>query len=119
MYPIKRIHAALACAGLCVGMTACALEDPALLESQDPALLDEGAMEGQAAPVQPSQAPSFTVTTPADKGVELFDPVSLFARHSGRALDVYGASTANGAQIIQWPWHGGDNQRWRLSPVLP
>ncbi|MDG4797083.1 RICIN domain-containing protein [Micromonospora sp. WMMD1082] len=34
------------------------------------------------------------------------------ARHSGRVLDVIGASTANGAEIKQWGWNGGGNQRW-------
>lgn len=41
----------------------------------------------------------------------------LFARHSGRVIDVAGISTANGAAIIQWDWWGGGNQRWRLEPV--
>lgn len=30
----------------------------------------------------------------------------------GTALDVTGGSRDNGAMIIQWDWHGGDNQRW-------
>lgn len=36
---------------------------------------------------------------------------------SGQCVDVYGASTADDAAIIQWPCHGGTNQRWRLVPV--
>lgn len=31
---------------------------------------------------------------------------------SGQALDVAGASSADGAELIQWPWHGGLNQIW-------
>lgn len=31
-------------------------------------------------------------------------------KHSGKYLDVEGASTDNGARLIQWPFHGGDNQ---------
>ncbi len=33
--------------------------------------------------------------------------------HSGKALDVAGASTDDGAGIVQWPWNGGPNQRLR------
>ncbi len=36
----------------------------------------------------------------------------IIARHSGKAMDAYGAQTANGTQIIQWPYTGGNNQRW-------
>jgi hypothetical protein len=42
---------------------------------------------------------------------------ALFAKHSDRVIDVKGISTANGAEIIQWDWWGGGNQRWRLEPV--
>ncbi|WP_345328668.1 RICIN domain-containing protein [Mucilaginibacter defluvii] len=35
-------------------------------------------------------------------------------RNSGKALDVNGGSTANGANIIQWPWNGGNNQQWQV-----
>jgi Ricin-type beta-trefoil lectin domain-like/Trypsin-like peptidase domain len=40
-----------------------------------------------------------------------------FARHSRQVLDVQGASTAAGARLIQWPFHGGDNQRLRPEPL--
>jgi uncharacterized protein (DUF1800 family) len=38
----------------------------------------------------------------------------LIARHSTKCLDVDGASTDDGAPLIQWSCHGGLNQRWRL-----
>ena len=41
----------------------------------------------------------------------------LVARHSSQCLDVYGGSSDDAAQIIQWPCHGGPNQRWRLEPT--
>ena len=41
----------------------------------------------------------------------------LIARHSGKALDAYGAQTANGTQIIQWTYGGGSNQKWTLTDV--
>jgi beta-xylosidase len=37
------------------------------------------------------------------------------AANSGLLLDVSGASTADGAKIIQWSDTGGTNQRWRLT----
>jgi hypothetical protein len=39
----------------------------------------------------------------------------LVARHSGKAMDAYGAQTTNGTQIIQWTYGGGANQRWTIS----
>ena len=32
-------------------------------------------------------------------------------------MDVTGASTSNGAGIIQWPSNGGANQEWTLNQV--
>jgi hypothetical protein len=36
----------------------------------------------------------------------------IASRNSGKLLDVSGASTADGAAVIQWPDNGGGNQRW-------
>ncbi len=36
------------------------------------------------------------------------------ARHSGKVMDVISASTANNAEIKQWTWNGGGNQRWQF-----
>src|SRR5689334_877776 len=41
----------------------------------------------------------------------------LVAMHSGKCLDVYGASTDDAARVIQWPCHGGENQHWRVAPT--
>jgi len=38
----------------------------------------------------------------------------LVARHSGKCLDVSGASTADGASVIQWTCSGGTNQQWSV-----
>lgn len=43
--------------------------------------------------------------------------VKIRAKHSGKCLDVEGASRANGAKVIQWDCHGGANQKWRLVRV--
>ncbi len=44
-------------------------------------------------------------------------PDRLTSVHSGKDLDVFGASTANGAKVIQWPANGGRNQQWRMVAV--
>ena len=36
--------------------------------------------------------------------------------NSGKCIDVAGASTANGAQVLQWTCHGGNNQQLRVLP---
>lgn len=36
------------------------------------------------------------------------------AKHSGKCLDIAGWSTANGAEVLQWSCHGGNNQRFRV-----
>jgi uncharacterized protein (DUF1800 family) len=41
----------------------------------------------------------------------------LVARHSGKCLDVSGASPDAGAPVIQWECHNGDNQQWSLKPL--
>jgi hypothetical protein len=39
----------------------------------------------------------------------------VLARHSGQGLDVSGHGTADGANVVQWPYGGGNNQRWTLT----
>ncbi|WP_420042659.1 RICIN domain-containing protein [Cystobacter fuscus] len=34
------------------------------------------------------------------------------ARHSGKCVDVSSASTEDGAAVVQWGCHGGNNQRF-------
>lgn len=41
----------------------------------------------------------------------------LINRNSGKALDAYGAGTANGTQIIQWTYGGGANQKWTVTSL--
>ena len=41
----------------------------------------------------------------------------LIAQHSGKCLDVSGASPDDRAEIIQWQCHGGENQQWRVEAV--
>jgi hypothetical protein len=43
--------------------------------------------------------------------------VNLVAKHSGKCLDITGASTALGATATQYACWGGDNQKFQLTPV--
>lgn len=43
--------------------------------------------------------------------------VRFVARHSGKAMDVEGASADEGAHVIQYTPHDGANQQWLLHPV--
>ena len=38
----------------------------------------------------------------------------LTNRNSGKVLDVSGAGTADGTQVQQWTYNGGNNQKWTL-----
>lgn len=39
------------------------------------------------------------------------------AKHSGKAMDIQGGSTGNGARLLQWSFHGGQNQQFFPDPV--
>jgi alpha-galactosidase len=39
---------------------------------------------------------------------------TLTARHSGKLADVFNASTADGANVVQWSANGQTNQRWQF-----
>lgn len=48
----------------------------------------------------------------------LYPPTGpIFARHSGKCLDIEGVSTANGADAHQWDYWGGNNQIFKLEWV--
>jgi uncharacterized protein (DUF1800 family) len=50
----------------------------------------------------------------ADPGGGTFE---LVARHSGKCLDIEGASTDDLARAIQWDCHGGPNQQWTFQAI--
>jgi len=41
----------------------------------------------------------------------------ITASHSGKSIDVEGASQNDGARTFQWSTHGGANQQWRMERV--
>lgn len=57
----------------------------------------------------------FAGGTSASSGLESGRTYEMSAKHSGKCLDVSGASNNTGANIYQWDCHGGPNQRWTLT----
>ncbi|TFH52534.1 MAG: hypothetical protein E4G89_01470 [Methanothrix sp.] len=53
----------------------------------------------------------------ADFGGKIQGYYRIKAKHSGKCLDVTGSSQENGAEIIQWPCHSGNNQKFKLEPI--
>ncbi|HEX6638833.1 MAG TPA: cellulase family glycosylhydrolase, partial [Steroidobacteraceae bacterium] len=39
----------------------------------------------------------------------------IVARHSGKVVDVQGTATADGSNVHQWGYYGGNSQRWTLT----
>lgn len=58
-----------------------------------------------------------TAACPASAPVVLSGYYQLVSKLSGQALDVNGASFADGAPVIQWPVHSDANQQWQLTEV--
>src|SRR5690606_25787093 len=62
-------------------------------------------------------AGTLTVAAPAPAAAATIDPdtwYEIVARHSGKAVEVSGGSTADGAMVQQWTRHGGANQQFRF-----
>lgn len=60
------------------------------------------------------------VLAPDDiEGIRKLYPIRgpIFARHSGRCLDIEGISTANGGDATQWDYWGGKNQIFKIEWV--
>ncbi len=39
---------------------------------------------------------------------------TISAIHSDKYLDISGGSKNDGAEVIQWNYHGGNNQQWKI-----
>jgi len=85
------------------------------LATQTPANSTLGTAEG--APAAFAWWPTYTWAAPtAGGGGSISDGVyRINARHSGLALEVQGAGTANGSQIVQYTYFGGNHQRWTVT----
>lgn len=58
---------------------------------------------------------SFCAFTPAHLGLWLDTP--LISRATAKVVDITGSTAGDGVAAIQWGFHGGDNQRFRLEAV--
>ncbi len=65
---------------------------------------------------QQYQIPSLTggAALPPPGGTIANGTYRIVARHSGKAMDAAGWGTADGTQIHQWTYGGGNNQRWTV-----
>lgn len=52
--------------------------------------------------------------TGGGSGIVSGETYKLINRNSGKSLDVNGGSTADGADVIRWTYHGGNNQHWQI-----
>jgi hypothetical protein len=62
----------------------------------------------------------YSATHPTPHTVSGSGPVAngtykIIARHSGKALDVQAQGTADGSNVQQWSYSGGNNQRWTIT----
>ncbi|MFG3340835.1 RICIN domain-containing protein [Glycomyces sp. NPDC048151] len=74
-----------------------------------------GGADGAAATLQPLNADGsqeWLLSEAAPTGA-----VTLAARHSGKCVDVLNASTANGAETVQYACNGGANQEWSFQSL--
>ncbi|MES2730191.1 MAG: RICIN domain-containing protein, partial [Bacteroidota bacterium] len=62
----------------------------------------------------PVAAPSTTGALPTGVVPGVY---RLVARHSGQVLDVRACSGVDGAKLQQWPWVGGNCQRFNIQPT--
>lgn len=58
--------------------------------------------------------PLSVTTSPAGAGIVSGSIYKLTAQHSGQNLDVDGGSTADGANVRQWPDNGTPQQQWKV-----
>lgn len=63
-------------------------------------------------PYQATHSTPFVVATPVANGT-----YKIINRNSGLALDAKGQLTANGTDIQQWTYSGGNNQRWTVTSL--
>ena len=57
----------------------------------------------------------FGTTTPPATATLANGTYSIIARHSGKGLDVASSSTIDGANVAQYTYNGGANQRWTVT----
>ncbi|HYE05224.1 MAG TPA: RICIN domain-containing protein [Planctomycetota bacterium] len=69
-----------------------------------------------------ARSPAWTITVaggvpPGGDAIVTGAWCKLVAKHSGKCLDVAGASRANGADVVQWTDNGTSAQQWRIDAL--
>ncbi|GAA4409594.1 endo-1,4-beta-xylanase [Actinokineospora soli] len=96
----------------CTGITVWGVRDTDSWRGTDNALLFDGA--GNTKPAYHSTLAALNDGAPNPGVIDPNARYVLVNRNSGKAVDVLGASSADGADVVQWSRNGGTNQQWQF-----